>query len=86
MSRSIWKGPFLDKFLLQHNLKKKIIKFIWSRRSVIPFLYLNKQVSIYNGKVFKRIFITREKIGFKFGAIALLSLMSIAIYNDFLRL
>lgn len=66
MSRSIWKGPFLDKFLLKHRVKK-LPKIIWSRRSVIPFIYLNKQVSIYNGKIFKRIFITREKIGFKFG-------------------
>jgi len=66
MSRSIWKGPFLDKFLLKHGVKKTP-KIIWSRRSVIPFVYLNKQVSVYNGKIFKRIFITREKIGLKFG-------------------
>ena len=67
MSRSIWKGPFLDKFLLKQRLKKTR-KIIWSRRSVISFIYLNKQVSVYNGKIFKRIFITREKIGYKFGA------------------
>jgi len=66
MSRSIWKGPFLDKFLLKQRLKKTP-KIIWSRRSVISFMYLNKQVSVYNGRDFKRIFVTREKIGYKFG-------------------
>jgi ribosomal protein S19 len=65
MGRSIWKGPFLDKIFL----KKKAIKLtqIWSRRSSIPGYLVGKKISIYNGKTFKKIFITREKIGFKFG-------------------
>lgn len=66
MSRSIWKGPHLDNFLLNRNLKISNIK-IWSRRSSIPFYLLDKYVNIYNGKLFKKILITRDKIGFKFG-------------------
>jgi small subunit ribosomal protein S19 len=63
MSRSIWKGPFLDNFLF---LKKKNNK-IWSRRSVIPSYLIGKMVLIHNGKIFKKIFINREKVGYKFG-------------------
>jgi small subunit ribosomal protein S19 len=63
MSRSKWKGPFLQNFLLKNNKKN----YIWSRNSVITTKFLNKNVFIHNGKEFKKIFITREKIGFKFG-------------------
>lgn len=66
MSRSIWKGLFLDKFLLKPNLKSGLK--IWSRRSIITSKFLNKHVFVYNGKTFKKLYITREKLGFKFGA------------------
>jgi len=64
MSRSIWKGFFIKKSLLKP--KNKTLK-IWSRSSCIPFNLVNKAVLVHNGKIFKRIFITREKVGFKFG-------------------
>jgi len=57
MSRAIWKGYFLDNFILKKKIKNKI----WSRRSVIPSYLIGKNVSIYNGKVFKKIIINREK-------------------------
>lgn len=63
MSRSIWKGPFLDNFLFFKKKKNKI----WSRRSVIPSYLIGKMVLIHNGKIFKKIFINREKVGYKFG-------------------
>jgi small subunit ribosomal protein S19 len=63
MSRSKWKGHFFDYSLA---VNKKTIK-VWSRQSSIPFYLLNQYVFIHNGKEFKKIFITREKIGFKFG-------------------
>ena len=66
MSRSIWKGPFLDNFLLKKNLGLKEQK-IWSRRSIIPRYLVGEMVSIYNGKIFKKIFISRDKVGYKFG-------------------
>jgi len=65
MSRSIWKGPFLDNYFFDKNLKKN--NKIWSRRSVIPSFLIGKMVFIYNGKIFKKIFINREKVGYKFG-------------------
>ena len=63
MSRSIWKGPFLDNFLFLKKKKNKIC----SRRSVIPSYLIGKMVLIHNGKIFKKIFINREKVGYKFG-------------------
>ena len=75
MSRSSWKGPFIDSFLLKKDLTK--IKKIWSRRSIITSTIIGKNILIYNGKVFKKIFITREKVGYKFGEFC-----STRIYNS----
>jgi len=40
---------------------------IWSRNSVIPSNFLNKTVWVYTGNIFRKVVITKEKIGFKFG-------------------
>jgi len=67
MSRSKWKGNFIDQSVLKvSDNSKKQIK-IWSRRSVIPSFLIGDTVLIYNGKEFKKVAITREKVGFKFG-------------------
>jgi small subunit ribosomal protein S19 len=63
MSRAIWKGSFLNP-----SFFKKLTGPIWARSSSIPASLLGQTVSVYNGKEFKSIVITREKIGFKFGA------------------
>ncbi len=67
MSRSKWKGNFIDQAILKttQNSKKQIK--VWSRRSVIPSFLVGSTVLVYNGKEFKKIIITREKVGFKFG-------------------
>lgn len=62
MSRSIWKGLFFTFKVL--NLKKNKI---WSRSSTIPSCLIGKKVLVHNGKNFRQIKITREKVGFKFG-------------------
>ena len=69
MSRSIWKGPFLDKSLFL-NLVQKKSKKIWSRRSIVSSEMIGTHVLIHNGKIFKRILITREHVGFKYGSFA----------------
>jgi len=66
MSRSLWKGLFIDPKLLK-NKKQKANSKIWSRSSVIPSSLIGETVFVHNGKEFKRVSITREKIGFKFG-------------------
>lgn len=70
MSRVKWKGPFMDKCVFKKNIKKSWLK-IWSRRSVISASFIGKTVLVYSGKVFRKIFITREKVGFKFGEFCL---------------
>jgi ribosomal protein S19 len=64
MNRSKWKGSFLSKFLIK---KESQFSKIWTRNSVIPAKLLGLYVSIYNGQTFKKLLITQEKIGFKFG-------------------
>ena len=67
MSRSKWKGNFVDSAVLKvKNNSKRQLK-LWSRRSVIPSFLIGSTVLVYNGKEFKKVIITREKIGFKFG-------------------
>ena len=63
MSRSKWKGPFLQTSLIT----KKPANFIIPRNSSIPAICLGKFLNIHTGKEFKKIFISKEKIGLKFG-------------------
>ena len=68
MSRSVWKGLYIDKNILKKNIKiKKNFYKIWSRDSAIPSFLLGKTVLVHNGKQFNKVLITREKIGYKFG-------------------
>jgi ribosomal protein S19 len=65
MTRALWKGNFVDTFLLLNKKRKK--NMIWSRRSTITANLIGQTVYVHNGKEFKRVFITRAKVGFKFG-------------------
>jgi len=68
MGRSLWKGPFVDSSILRENHKKSKKNFkIWSRDSVIPEFLLGQTVLVHNGKEFKNVVVTREKLGYKFG-------------------
>lgn len=70
MSRSSWKLNYLPKSIIKQKNKKKTLN-IWDRDAVIPSFLLNRLVKIHNGKEFKTIKITQEKIGFKFGEFSL---------------
>ncbi|CAI0446077.1 unnamed protein product [Linum tenue] len=69
----MWKGPFVDAFLLKLKNKGAPLnnRKIWSRRSVILAEFLNSTVRIYNGNSFVRCKITEAKVGHKFGEFAL---------------
>jgi len=74
MSRSNWKGPFVNlKFLKKLNSKPSnstqvfSFKKVWSRNSIIPKILTGKNVYVYNGKIFKKLTVLVEHIGFKFG-------------------
>jgi len=65
MTRSLWKGYFLNNYLLKEINKKN--KKIWCRNSSIPSFLMGQMVLVHNGKDFRKVLITREKVGFKFG-------------------
>ena len=79
MSRSVWKGPFLDyhlfKKLKKASIQKKEAKkrnqqkklTLWSRRSVILPQTIGFKVNLYNGKKFVPIVISEEMVGHKLG-------------------
>ena len=71
MSRAKWKGPFLDKHIPCKSDTLHPLKKIWSRRSVITSFFIGKSVLIHTGNSFKKILITREKVGYKFGEFCL---------------
>ncbi len=72
MSRSVWKGPFVDPSLLKkvEKLKdqstKQPIK-TWSRKSTIIPEFVGYSFLIYNGKKFIPIKISEEMVGHKLG-------------------
>jgi ribosomal protein S19 len=66
MTRSLWKGPFIDPVFYKKAQENKNFK-IWCRSSVIPSSLIGETVFVHNGKEFKRILITREKIGLNYG-------------------
>ena len=55
MARSIWKGPFVDGYLLKKaetaraSGRSEVIK-IWSRRSTILPQFVGLTFAVYNGK------------------------------------
>ena len=72
MSRSIWKGPFVDPSLLKKVEKLKDqsnrppIK-TWSRKSTIIPEFVGYSFLIHNGKKFIPIKISEEMVGHKLG-------------------
>ena len=72
MSRSVWKGPFVDPSLLKKVEKLKgqtntaPIK-TWSRKSTIIPEFVGCSFLIYNGKKFIPIKISDEMVGHKLG-------------------
>ena len=72
MARSIWKGPFVDGYLLkkvQEAAKtgtRTAIK-TWSRRSTILPQFVGLNFAVHNGKKFIPVFITEEMVGQKLG-------------------
>lgn len=69
-SISIWKGSFVDAFLLRMKKTLLLNRKIGSRRSSILPEFVDCSVRIYNGKTPVRCKITEEKVGHKFGEFA----------------
>ena len=65
MSRSIWKGVFVNSAFFKRPFEKK--KLVWSKSSTILGNSKGNIIFVYNGKEFKKLFVTSAKLGFKFG-------------------
>ena len=72
MTRSVWKGPFLDGYILKKAEKSRasgrseVIK-TWSRRSTILPQFVGLTFGVHNGKKHIPVAITEDMIGHKFG-------------------
>lgn len=75
MTRSAWKIPFVDGYLLKkakvaaEDPKKPVIK-TWSRRSTIVPQFVGLSFAVYNGKKFVPVLVSEEMVGHKFGEFA----------------
>lgn len=70
MSRSNWKGYYFNPYLLSKRFQNNNKKIVWARNSTITESLIGQTIFIHNGKDFVKTFVTREKIGFKFGDFA----------------
>ena len=74
MSRSTKKGPYVDENLLKRvsagmGEKGKAIK-TWARKSQIAPEFVNKYISVHNGKIFIEVFVTEDMVGHRLGEFA----------------
>ena len=75
MARSVWKGPFVDGYLLKkaettlESGRNDVIK-TWSRRSTIMPQFVGLTFSVHNGQKFVPVLITEHMVGHKFGEFA----------------
>ena len=75
MTRSVWKGPFVDGYLLkkaeavQASGRKDVIK-TWSRRSTILPQFVGVTFGVYNGNKHVPVLVSEDMVGHKFGEFA----------------
>ena len=72
MARSVWKGPFVDGYLLKkadaaRSSGKRSIIHTWSRRSTIIPQFVGLTFGVYNGKKFIPVSVNEDMIGHKLG-------------------
>ena len=70
MTRSVWKGPFVDGYLLKkadavrQSGRNDVIK-TWSRRSTIMPQFVGLTFGVHNGKKFIPVTINENMVGHK---------------------
>ncbi len=75
MPRSVWKGPFVDGYLLKKvekvkgSTRNEIIK-TWSRRSTILPDFVGVTFGVHNGKNFIPVLVNENMVGHKLGEFA----------------
>ncbi len=72
MTRSVWKGPFVDGYLLKkaekarQSTRNDVIK-TWSRRSTILPQFVGLTFGVHNGQKFIPVLVTENMVGHKLG-------------------
>ena len=72
MTRSIWKGPFVDGYLLDKadaalsSGRKDVIK-TWSRRSTIMPNFVGLTFGVHNGQQHVPVMVSEDMVGMKLG-------------------
>ena len=75
MTRSAWKGPFVDGYLLKKadaassSGRKDVIK-TWSRRSTILPQFVGLTFGVHNGQKHVPVSVSEEMVGMKLGEFA----------------
>jgi len=75
VARSVWKGPFVDGYLLKKadasrtSGRKEVIK-TWSRRSTILPQFVGVTFGVYNGRKFVPVAVNEDMVGHKLGEFA----------------
>ena len=75
MARSVWKGPFVDGYVLKkaevaREASRKDMIRIWSRRSTILPQFVGLTFGVYNGHKHVPVNVSEDMIGQKFGEYA----------------
>ena len=72
MARSVWKGPFIDGYLMKkadkvrESGRNEVIK-TWSRASTITPDFVGLTIAVHNGRQFIPVFVTENMVGHKLG-------------------
>ena len=72
MARSVWKGPFIDGYLLKKaedaraSGRNQVIR-TWSRRSTVIPQFVGLTFGVHNGHKFMPVLVTENMVGHKFG-------------------
>jgi small subunit ribosomal protein S19 len=75
VTRSVWKGPIVDGYLLKKaettraSGRKEVIK-TWSRRSTILPQFLGLTFGVHNGHKFIPVLVNEDMVGHKLGEFA----------------
>ena len=75
MSRSVKKGPFVEKSLKEkieilNSLNEKKVVKTWSRASVIFPTFIGHTIAVHNGKKHVPVYVTENMVGHRLGEFA----------------
>jgi small subunit ribosomal protein S19 len=75
MTRSVWKGPFVDGYLLKkaeaaRSSGRNLAIKTWSRRSTILPQFVGLTFQVYNGTKHIPVLVSEDMVGHKFGEFA----------------